>query len=165
MTTPRTDVAQALYDWINATHDRESSSSGDECYWAALCPETGQGLTHDLANCGLKHRRQPELVELLIEQDVVLQIRRYGAAIRYHAAPPPAHRVAFNIRPIGPVVVLRRTLDLTRDGSRGELHLDTAALLAAADAIEAAMATAPIGKHLGTRGGHRLACAAAGLAA
>lgn len=159
----RTDIAKALRAWIDATHNREPSAGGDECYWSVTCPATGQSLTHDMADCGLRHRRQPALVDELLEQDTILQIRRYGSAIRYHSAPPAAYRLMYDIRPIGPVVVLRRKLDLTRDGSRGELYLDTVALLAAADAIERAISTAPVGQHIGTRGGHRRSCASVGL--
>jgi hypothetical protein len=164
----RTDVYAAMFAWIDATHDRRGASGGDECFWSVTCPETQQVLIHDMGNCGLSHRSPKNKVEAqrivreMTEEDAVLQIRRIASALTYHATGcPESFRRAYNIRTAGSVVVLRRNLDLTRDGSRGELCLSTEAVLAAGTAIERAIATAPIGQHVGTRGGHRHAVLAA----
>ncbi len=171
MIAPRTDVYTALLSWITATHDRAASAGGDECSWSVLCLETGQSLINDMGNCGISHRRPGNAVEAerivreTIEEDVILQIHRIASALTYHASGcSDAHRRMYGIRPAGPIVVLRRHLDLTRDGTRGDLHLSADAILAAGAAITTARATAPTGQHMGTRGGHRRVILAASWA-
>lgn len=160
---PRKDIAAALAAWIAETPTRREAAGGDECVWSVRCPETGQGVCSDLGNVGLPGRPAPaHVVQAMLEEDILLQIERYGADIAYHASPPGGVARMYGIRPFESTIVLRR--HIARSGTTAELALDTAAILAAYEALKTARATAPIGFHRGTNGGRKRDLAAIGYA-
>lgn len=138
-TTPvpaHTDVLAALIAWVDATVARRDET-GEEAHWWAFCPATGQSvLARSIEHVGLYRRpADADQTRAAVETHAKQYLAFLAAGIREHNSEAVVRRDwTGKRRQLGPVVALRRWQDITRDGTRGDLYLDTAAVLAAAPA-------------------------------